>query len=108
MNKYHRSNSKHFFFSYNCIFDDNIHCFDSILKEIKQYDKDIIYGIIGNGLNHTYCFINVNKRLQVCNRFFLSLNKDGKEIIPCFYRYSKKSKMIKFIESKKNVYKYNI
>ena len=91
------------FLYYKKINPDTLYNF--IKKEFHDRNKEILYLIIKNTKSKTYCFIEIDERIQIKNRFFLTFKLENENIIPKFLK-SKKKNMIKKILMNDNNFCY--
>ena len=91
MNKY--TNSKTYCFKYNYEFNHD-YIYKTIKKEMNDRLRDLVKFIVFNNKKKTYCFLELNERLQTKDRFFLVINYDNNYYKPVFYKCIKKNKIL--------------
>lgn len=104
MEKEKYTNSKTFYFFYPMIFDhDKI--YRIIKNEMEIKNRDIKFLILSDSTTKTYCFLEVNERIQTKDRFFLCFLHNYEYQVPIFIRCKKKNKIISKLK-KNNVFSY--
>lgn len=103
MSKY--TNSKTYCFKYNFEFNHDF-VYREIKKEMDNRLRDVVKLIVFNKNKKTYCFLELNDRLQTKDRYFLTIFVEKNPQFPVFYNCAKKKKLLE-IFNKYNFTYYN-
>ena len=87
------TNSKTFCFKYNYEFQHN-YIYNQIKKDIEDRTKELIKFIVFNKNKKTYCFLELNERIQTKDRFFLVIYFNNIYYKPIFYKCINKKKLL--------------